>query len=167
MSYATYTSILTLFPGLPQSSGSQGYNNITNRISQHITRAEALINGAIGSRYNMSATPFTSTSTPPLVTMISQDITGYYTYRSEFSGDGQNDSKWLDRFKEAIDTLYAVRDGKLDLCDTSGALVSPRENADSDEISSNTEDYAPVFGEDSATAWVVDANKLSNYADSR
>lgn len=164
--YSTSTTILILLPGLPQSSGAAGYTNIVNRIDKHIVRADNLINSKIAYRYNISGFN-TSGSVPPLIQSLSEDIASYYTYRSEFSSDGQNENAWTDKFDQAIAMLDEIRGGTMDLIDSTGSLIAVLASSTVDLISSNTEDYTPFFGEDTVTSWKVDSDKLSSLSDSR
>ncbi len=164
MAYSTNTSVLLLLPGLPQSAGADGYANILSRVGLHITRADNIIDGKISNRYDVSQ--FTS-SVPPLLRAISEDIVAYYTYRSEFSGDNQNDNEWTDKFKDALEDLNEIREGDMDLINTAGSLIGERESSVVDMIESNTMDYAPTFGEDDVKSWVVDNDKLDAIKDDR
>lgn len=166
MSYSTNTTIISNIPLLPQSIGATGYHTIKDRISRHIIRADNLINSMISNRYDVSGFD-TSGSVPPLLQTFSEDISTYYEYRSEFSGDNQNDNEWLDRYKDSMDFLKDIRDGNMDLVDSTGSLIAEREIAALDLVESNNESYQPLFDEDGPLEWKVDDDKLDTIEDNR
>jgi len=164
MAYATATTIITLLPGLPNSSGAAGYTAITTLIDAHITRADNVINAKISRRYEVSN--FTS-SVPPLLRTISEDITSYYTMRSEYSGDTQNDNEWTDKYNEAMSLLDEIRDGKIDLVNTAGAIISDRIESSVDMVVSDTMDYQPFFDVDEPLEWAFDDDLKNSIKDNR
>ena len=166
MAYATGTTILTLLPGLPQSLGSAGYDRVISLVDSHVDRADNLVNAKISNRYNVSGFN-TSGSVPPVLRTLSEDITAYYSYRSLFSSDGQNDNEWTDKCKDAIDILNEIREGTMDLVDSSGSMIATRASATVDDIGSTTEDWTATFGEDDPLSWVVDSDKLDSIKDDR
>lgn len=162
MAYSTDTSILAILPGLPQTTTAARYTNTVSLIGNHISRADNLINSKIAKRYDV---PFTTT--PPIIKTLSEDITSYFTYRSVFSGDNQNDNQWTDKFKDAVEILDQIRDGKMDLIDTSGSLVPERSTTASTIVDSNTRQYAPFFNVDTSTSWEHDPDLLDEVEDDR
>lgn len=165
MAYSTATSILLILPGFPQTSSSEGYSLTVEILNSHITRADARINSIIAERYDVSN--FTTT-VPPLLRLLSEDITSYYAMRSEYSGDNQNVNEWIDKYEMAVEQLNEIRDGKASLVDTSGSLIEERE-ADSDTgyVSSSTEDYTPAFDVDGFLDQKFDDNRISDITDER
>jgi hypothetical protein len=153
----TATSILPIMPGLPQTSSSNGYSNTVSIISKHITRAENFVNGKVARRYDISG--FTSTSHPPLLKTLTEDITTYYTFRSLYSADNQNVNEWTDKFLEARDTLDQIMSGDLDLVDEGGDLIEERSSSTTDYLVSNTEDFSPTFDEGNVLDWRVSNSK--------
>jgi len=165
MAYSTGTTILILLPGLPQTTTtSPAYTNTTALISQHIDRADNIINSKIATRYDVSS--FT-TSVPPLLKTISEDITSFFTYRSEFSSDNQNFSEWTDKFKEAMALLDELRKGDLDLVDSGGNIIDEVTTSSVDRIESTTQNYQPFFDEDDSINWKVDGDKITDIEDNR
>lgn len=154
MAYATTTAILTLFPGLPQTSTSSGYSVTVALIAQHITKADSVINGKISSRYDVSD----FSATPALLQHISEDVAGYYTHRSIYSGDDQNTNEWTDKLKEAMMWLDEIREGKMDLTDAADALIG--DDSTVFTVSSNTEDYDLTFNTGDPVNWEVDPDYL-------
>lgn len=166
MSYSTVTTILTLLPGLPQTSTQNGHSETVALVTQHIARADNVINAKIAQRYSVGGFD-TSGSVPPLLKTISEDIASYYTFRSEFGGDNQNSNEWTDKFKEALTLLDELREGDLDLVNTTGSIISENVASSVDIIQSDNMDYQPFFDEDSVTSWKVDTDKISSISDNR
>lgn len=164
MAYSTSTTITLLLPGLPQTTTATGHSTTIAVIEQHIDRADNLINSMIAQRYDVSG--FTST-VPPLLKTISEDITTYLSYRSFFSSDNQNKNEWTDSYKEAKDLLKQLREGTRDLVDSSGNLIAEVETSAVDKIESTTMDYQPFFDEDDSVDWKVDDDKLDDIKDNR
>ena len=167
MPYTDPTSTLQLLPMLPQSFGSSGYSLTVTRLGNHITRADNIINGKISKRYDISQFNDTLTSAPPMLATISQDISSYYTLRGAFSSDNQNVLEWTDKFQDALAILDEIRDGKIDLVNTSGSVIEERSSTTTDYIESNTESYQAFFDEDSELNWKVDVDKLNSIRDKR
>ena len=164
MNYATVTSIIELLPILPQTNTVDGYTATAALLSNHISRADAYINGFIARRYDISA----FTGIPPLLQNISEDITSYYIMRSEFTADNQNDNTWIDKFKDALDILKEVKDGNIDLFYNDGSLIPEREkDSNTSFVESNTENYQSFFDEDKSLNWKVDSNKLDELKERR
>lgn len=165
MSYSTLSSILLLFPNLPQTTTTSGYSVTAAVITPHITRADNVINGKISGRYDVKNF---ATSVPPLLQTISEDIASYFSFRSFFSNDNQNFSEWTDKFKDAIDLLNEIRDGEIDLVDSSGNVISELEATSSNGmVDSNTMDTQSFFDIDEPTEWKFDDDALSSVEDKR
>jgi phage gp36-like protein len=152
----TATSILPLLPTLPQTTTGGNYSITVSRISLHITRAEAYINGKISSRYDVSG--YTSSTAPPMLRQIAEDITSFYYLRSVFTGDNQNISEWVENYGEALKLLDEIRDGKVDLVNTAGSLIGA--STTTSPIESSTKDLEPTFNEGDELDWNVDTDKL-------
>lgn len=159
MAYSTSTSILSQLPGLPQTSGASGYTSTLSLIASHITRADNLINGKIASRYDVSSFNDTTTSIPPLLTSISEDIAAYYTFRSQFSGDNYNINEWVEKYQECIQKLDEIRNGDMDLVDTDHNLIGG--SSTTLTIQSNTDTFTPTFDEGPVLDWSVDGDKYA------
>ena len=164
MAYSTSTTITLLLPGLPQTTSAAGHSTTIAIIEQHIARADNVINGKIATRYQVSN--FTS-SVPPLLKTISEDITSFYTYRSLFSSDNQNLSEWTDKFEEAMKMLKELHDGDMDLVDENNNIIDEITTSAIDRIESTTQDYQPFFDEDEPVDWKTDDDKLTNIKDNR
>lgn len=164
MSYSTGTTIMSLLPGVPNTTTWAGHTETVILIDLHITRADTLINSKISARYEVANFV---TNVPPVLRMIAEDITSYWTLRSMYQGDTQNDNEWTDKYKDSITFLNEIRDSKIDLVNTAGSIIQSRTIASVDKIESNTMDYQPFFDEDKSTNWKVDNDKLSSIEDDR
>ena len=162
MAYSTNTSIIVLFPALPQTTTISQYSQTVVIINSHITRADNIINGKLSIRY-----PVPFTTIPPLITTISEDLVSYFTYRSFFTQDNQNKSEYFDKFEDAIFLLDEIRDGKIDLIYTNGSIVSERDSTTAELLNSTTKDKQTFFDIDSVTAWEFNQDLLDNVADKR
>ena len=165
MGYATYTSILANNADLPQTTTTGGYTATVAIINNHIARADAFINAKLARRYSV---PFTTT--PPLILMIAEDITSYYTYRSLYAQDNQNTSTRLSEYAGPEGTITAfalleqIRLGEMDLVDTAGSLISETASEQDDAVEMTNEEYVPIFDVDDTLNQEVDSNRLTDIA---
>ena len=165
MAYCLATDVLSILPGLPQTATSAGYSATVAVIDSHIPRADAIINGKCARRYSL---PFadTATSTPPLIRTLSQDMTAWMCYRSLFTKDSTNRNEYLDDlYKVAGETLQDIRDGKIDIANSAGSVVS--EAGGSDRVYSTTEGHAPFFERDDELNWKFDKDLVDGVTDLR
>jgi phage gp36-like protein len=164
MAYSSLSSILLVLPGLPQTSTSAGYSTTAAVVGRHITRADALIDSKIARRYSVPISP-----TPPLIGSLSEDITAYYSYRSFYTQDNSNRNEYFEELRaNALSTLDEIRDGKLDLVNTSGSLISERSTeATSGVLDSTNKDYQPFFDVDDELNWKFDADLIDAVGDKR
>lgn len=158
MAYSSATSILLIIPGLAETS------TVTDLVSRHIARADAIIDSKITRRY---ATPISPT--PPLLGSLSEDIASYYTYRSFYRQDNANRTEQLAELADmAFKTLDEIRDGKLDLVDSSGSQIGERTaEASIGILDSTTKDYQPFFDVDDELNHKFDADLIDDIADHR
>lgn len=166
MSYATNTTILTLLPNLSQSAGSSGFTKNSALIAVHVTRADNVINSYLVERYDISGFDVAD-AVPPILRTYSEDIASYFTMRSLYSGDGQNENEYIQEYYKALAELEKIKEGETNLYDTAGSQIPTKSSATVDMISSNTEDYTPTFGEDSSLSWETDQDKLNTLSDER
>ena len=165
MAYSDPTATVQLFPGLPQTNTTSGYSQTVVLVSDHQSRADAFVDSFCARRYSV---PFaaTSTSTPPLIKQLSQDVCAYYTYRSLFMKDNINKNDWVESlWEEAKKVLEAIRDGEQDVV-SSGGSVLVEIHADS-KVDSNFEGYTPIFNMDVETSQAVDQDRLDDIASDR
>jgi len=158
MAYCSTTSIYLLLPQLPSTI------TVTNIIDRHIARADGLINSKISKRYSVPIV-----ATPPLLASLSEDITVYYTYRSFYTQDNLNRSDYFEELKnEANRILDEIRDGKIDLVDSSGAVIEENSaEATTGILDSTTKDYQPFFDVDDSLSWTWDTDRLDDVKDNR
>lgn len=161
---ATFTSLLTIVPGLPQTTTSTPAYTATGAIiTAHITRAESLINAKIAKRYSVPISP-----APPLLTALTEDITAYYTYRSVYSQDNHNRLEYFEELKkDAFATLEMIREGDVDLVNSAGSVIAERTDEADSICDSNTKNYTPAFGVDDPLDWKFDDDLLDAIADER
>ena len=160
MSYSTATSILTILPGLPATTSADGYSSTVSLIESHIVRADSFIDAKCSRRYSLPFSPV-----PPFIRTISEDISSWFVYRSEFSTDIKTDFE--NRFEDAVEWLNQIQAGELNLVDTSGSLVAELSTTSAGFLDSNTKDYQPFFDEDEPVSWKIDADKKDGIADNR
>ena len=82
MSYSTVTSIVILLPGLPNTDTDADFSVTAQIVSNHVTRADSIINSKIAKRYSVPIDP-----TPPVLRSISQDLASAFSYRSFYTQD--------------------------------------------------------------------------------
>lgn len=167
MAYTTLANILAVNADLPQTSTTGGYSQTAAIIGAHIVRAEAFINGKLARRYDV---PFTTT--PPLVGIIAEDITSYYTYRSLYAKDNHNTSQRISEYggdgtTTAFALLEQIRIGEIDLVTTAGALISERTTEQTDSVQYTNESYTPIFDVDDTMNWSVDSDRLTAISEAR
>lgn len=137
----------------------------TSLATKCITHAENEVNKYISKRYDIT-TFNTSTSTPPLITSLTETLSEGYMYQRMSRGG----KEWRDRGKELInqvlDNLKEIANYKLDLVNTSGSVIADMSNT-SYRCLSSTDTYSTTFNEDSELNWSIDKNKLSDISDER
>src|SRR3989304_5758039 len=99
----------------------------TNLVSDHIERADNIINGKLARAYIV---PFGSgTLTPPLINTISIDLSAYFVMRHLYTKDAVNDSEWADKYKMYMEDggiLDQIAKGDMAIIDISGDLIVKR-----------------------------------------
>lgn len=153
MPYALSTTVLALVPGISATDSATA-----DALNAHIRRADDIINGKLARRY---ATPFTTTTIPPLVRTIAEDLTSGFLFRSLYTRDSQNTNAWTeDLMKKAFELLDQIANYEIDITDTAGSLIA--EINTGSRLDSSTENYAPVFDIDSETSHLIDADRLTD-----
>ena len=155
--YCTTTSVISEYPIFPQTTTVQRYTETSALISAKIPRAEATINSYVGRRYNV---PFVAGSIPPKIEEIAINLSAYYTLLAKFTRDNHNENEWVVKLGEdVLEELGLIRDRKIDLVDSSGAVISER--TASTRIKSNTQDYQPFADFDEIINWSVPNDRLN------
>jgi len=95
-------------------------------------------------------------TTPAIIKSLSEDIAAYYVMRGLYSGKTPSINVWIDKYKEAKDTLRDIADGTKQI---EGITV------DVGAVQSTTKDYKRTFDERDETNWKTDPDKLEDLAD--
>ena len=139
----------------------------TSLASEMITDAEAEVNKWIGRRYDLSGATFqTSTSTPPIIRMLTTQLAEGYMWRSMSRGSKESITRGDGLIKGVLENLKQIADYRADLFNTLGGLINDMSNT-AYRVLSNTKDYSNTFNEDDAENWTVDEDKLSDISDER
>ena len=93
---------------------------------------------------------------PAIVESLAEDIASYYVMRGLYSGKSPSINEWIEKYKEAKETLKKIAEGTLQI---EGITV------DVGAIQSTTKDYKRTFDERDETNWKTDPNKLEDLAD--
>lgn len=153
--YATTTSISELIPQFLSGNTTTSDTAGTNIFSRHIDRAEGVVNSYVATRYSL---PFnTTTSIPPLLRTLSEDMACYFAIRGAYTQDGQNTNQYFPEYRKAMETLEAIKNGQIQLAYTDGSLVSP---VSSSRFLSSTENYTPIIGLDDPELWKRDNDEI-------
>ncbi len=94
-------------------------------------------------------------TTPAIIKSLAEDIASYYVMRGLYSGKMPSTNEWIDRYKEAKDTLKEIAEGTKQI-----EGITLKVGA----IQSTTKDYKPTFDERDETNWKTDPNKLEDLA---
>lgn len=156
--FATTTALQTLLPGVTFDTAT------TSLCSMCITWAEGFIRGKLARRYDVSASPFnTSTSIPTQITSITEKMAMGYYFKNSSRGSKESISRGEALLKEGRDEIMGFVNGECDLVDNSYAVVSDRRSGIYESFSS----YHTTFDEDDPVDWSVDTDKLSDISDGR
>ena len=90
---------------------------------------------------------------PAIVESLTEDIASYYVMRGLYSGRSPSINDWIDKYKEAKETLKDIAEGKKQI---EGITV------DVGAIQSTTKNYKRTFDERDETCWEADPNKLED-----
>ena len=162
MAYSSLTAVVLNNPKFPQTTTASGWSAVSVVITKHIARCDGIIDGKCARRYALPFDPV-----PPLIRSIAEDMVTVKTLISFYSQDNQNRTEWIDEFDEAMALLNEIKDGELDLVDTSGSAVSTRDSQASDIIQSSNMNYAPFFNVDDPTEWHFDQDLLDDVESER
>lgn len=136
-------------------------------VDKCMTNAEQEINKYIGKRFDLSSSYFTtSTSVPPLLRSMCEDLAEAYFYEKGIRASKEGLAKSRQIIKRVTDNLVMIKDREADLFDTAGSLILDK--ADSNYVlSCNTTNYTGTFDLDTSTSWGTDTDRLEDIADSR
>ena len=159
--YATTTSLATFMIGTTFDTAT------TALATSCITWAEEDCDKYLGKRYDLDSSYFaTSTSTPPLVRKIAEELALGYMHIHNSRGGKESLKRGEMIQKAAFATLQELKDYKLQLTDTSGAAIPDSSNT-AYQVRSNTTNYSPTFNEDDPLDWEVSSDKLEDIDDER
>jgi phage gp36-like protein len=123
-------------------------------LAKAIVKADAEIRAAFSSDL-LTALDALET-TPAIIKSLAEDIASYYVMRGLYSGKMPSTNEWIDRYKEAKETLEKIANGILQM---EGIIV------DMGAIQSSTKDYKRTFDERDETCWGIDSGKIEDLDD--
>ena len=123
-------------------------------LTKAIVKADAEVRAAFSS--DLLAALDALGTTPAIIKSLAEDIASYYVMRSLYSGKMPSTNEWINRYKEAKDTLEKIAEGTLQI---EGITLKVG------VIQSSTKDYKRTFDERDETNWKTDPDKLEDLAD--
>lgn len=159
--YATTTSIPNILPGFLKGNTTSSDTAGVNLFSHHIDRAEARINAAIASRYDIAG--FTSGSIPPLLIKLTEDIAAYRVIRATAYRVADR-NEYLEDYKAAEDAIEQLIKGEINLTYTDGSSVAA---ISASRFLSNTKEYTPIAGLDDEQNWGRDSDEIDEQSSAR
>ena len=156
--FATTTSLQTLLPGVTFDTAT------TSLCSMCITWAESFIRTNLARRYDMSSSPFnTSTSIPTHITSITERMAMGYYFKNSSRGSKESITRGDALINEARTEVLSIAKGETDLVDTSYAVITERRAGVYESFSA----YHTTFDEDDPIDWGVSDDKLTAISDGR
>ncbi len=126
----------------------------TALLAKAIIKADAEIRAAFSS--DLLAALDALGTVPTIIKSLAEDIASYFVMRGLYSGNTPSINVWIEKYKEAKDTLKEIAKGTLQI---EGITV------DVGTVQSSTKDYKRTFDERDETNWKTDPNKLEDLAD--
>jgi len=123
-------------------------------VNKAIIKADAEIRAAFS--FDLLAALDALGATPAIIKSLAEDIASYYVMRGLYSGKTPSINVWIDKYKEAKDTLEKIAAGTLQI-----EGIALKVGA----VQSSTKDYKRTFDERDETNWKTDPNKLEDLAD--
>lgn len=161
--YFTTSSISIVLPGFLKSDTTTSDSVGTAIFERAIENTEGYVNSVISRRYDVTA--FTTTSIPPLLRKITEDLSIYEVLKK--TGYRANErNEFLDDFKDSKNILEQIAKGEVELTYTDGSTVAINSNEVS-KLKSSTEDYNATTNLDDETNWEVDGDQLEDIEDER
>lgn len=143
------------------------FDTLTSALaSKLITHSENEINKWLSKRYDVTVFMATSSAVPPLVTSLAETLSEGYIYQRLSRGGKEADQRGKILIGQVIENLKLISDYKLDLTDSTGAVVADMSQT-AYRVLSTTSDYENTFNEDDQLNWAVDQNKLDDISDTR
>jgi phage gp36-like protein len=123
-------------------------------LTKAIVKADAEIRAAFSSDLLIAIDALEIT--PAIIKSLAEDIASYYVMRGLYSGKMPSTNEWIDRYKEAKETLEKIANGILQM---EGIII------DVGAIQSSTKDYKRTFNERDETCWGIDPGKIEDLGD--
>ena len=123
-------------------------------LTKAIVKADAEIRAAFSSDLLVALDALDPT--PAIIKSLAEDIASYYVMRGLYSGKMPSTNEWIDRYKEAKETLEKIAEGTLQI---EGITLEVG------TVQSSTKDYKRTFDERDETNWKTDPDKLEDLAD--
>ena len=123
-------------------------------LTKAIIKAEAEIRATFSS--DLLVALDTLETTPAIIESLAEDIASYYVMRGLYSGKMPSTNEWIDRYKEAKETLEKIAAGTLQI---EGITLKVG------TVQSSTKNYKRTFDERDETKWKTDSDKLEDLAD--
>ena len=154
--YATTTAISPFMVGVTLDTAS------STLLGKCIVWAENEINRQLARRYDIAAF---QASVPPMVASFAEELALGQFYITQSRGGKDGRARGQEFVKSVNSRLLELSQGKMDLVDSGGGLISPRSSAPG--VLSSTVDYDSTFGEDDPLLWRIDPTKLDDLSDTR
>ena len=122
-------------------------------LAKAIIKADAEVRAAFSSDLLVALDALSET--PAIIKSLAEDIASYYVMRGLYSGKMPSTNEWIDRYKEAKETLKDIAEGNLQI---EGITLKVG------TVQSSTKDYKRTFDERDETNWKIDPNKLEDLA---
>jgi len=123
----------------------------TALLAKAIIKADAEIRAAFSS--DLLAALDALENTPAIIKSLAEDIASYFVMRGLYSGRSPSINEWIDKYKEAKETLKKIAEGNLQI---EGITLKVG------TVQSSTKDYKRTFDERDETNWETDSNKLED-----
>jgi hypothetical protein len=125
------------------------------------------IRGHLAKRYDVSSSYFqTSTSAPPLLRKVGQDLTIGYIIEGLSRGSKEDQARSDRYLKRGFSLLEKIANFEMEIFDTAGSLI-PGSTTNYAGVKENSSGYHNTFNEDAPTSWAIDQNKLDDIEDER
>lgn len=152
--YCTTTSLQTAMVGSNFDSAT------TSLATDMIEDAEAEVDKYLSNRYDLSGSPFnTSTTIPPIVKTCCKWLAMGYMYQQLARGAASERAK--DLIDRATGNLKMISEFKMNVLDSAGSVVAEGSTS-SYRVQCNTTDYSSTFNEDDELNWAIDEDKLDD-----
>jgi len=120
-------------------------------LAKAIIKADAEIRAAFSS--DLLAAIDALGGTPAIIKSLAEDIASYYVMRGLYLGKSSSIKIWIEKYKEAKETLKEIAEGKKQI---EGITIKVG------TVQSSTKDYKRTFDERDETNWETDPNKLED-----